>query len=101
MIQYHLPLPVPAFRIFFGGGVHAGIWTGRENTAIPNEAIAGLSGVGGIEYLFPGNRLGISADFRPSLNYVQEVEFLSHNNAGFAIRYYLLNTDRKKIDTTY
>jgi hypothetical protein len=88
LIEYHLQLPIPAFRLFFGGGIHAGRWASRPNTDYIDEGIFGLDGIGGLEYLFTNVPLGISGDIRPSINYIQEVEFLPHNIIGVSLRYY-------------
>ncbi len=88
-IQYHLPLPLPALRLYFGGGAHAGAWLERPNAARRNELIFGLNGVCGIEYLLSKVPAGFSADLRPAVNYIQEVEFMPHNLVGVAARYYL------------
>lgn len=89
LIEYHLPLPVTFLRLFFGGGVHGGKWTGRdEENGRPNETMLGLSGTGGFEYMFQRFPAGISADIRVSINYLEEVEFLPHNAAGISLRYY-------------
>jgi hypothetical protein len=89
LIQYHLSLPQPQFRIFFGGGLHAGRWSGREAGGHPNEFILGLDGIGGIEYNFRRLPLGIGGGLKLALNYVQEVEFFPHNMIGVTARYYL------------
>jgi hypothetical protein len=88
LIEYHLQLPIPSLRIFFGGGLHAGWWASRPNSDYIDEGILGLDGIGGLEYLFERVPLGISGDIRPSINYIQEVEFLPHNIIGVSIRYY-------------
>jgi hypothetical protein len=88
MMEYHLQLPFPAFRLYFGGGLHAGIWTNRKEQLYKDEGIFGLDGVGGIEYMFSRVPIGLSGDLRPSINYVQEVEFLPHNIVGVSLRYY-------------
>jgi hypothetical protein len=88
LIEYHLQLPIPSLRIFFGGGLHAGWWASRPESDYIDEGIFGLDGVGGLEYLFASNSFGISGDIRPSINYIQEVEFLPHNVIGIAVRYY-------------
>ncbi len=88
LIEYHLQLPLPAFRLYFGGGVHGGVWNGRDETPFPEEVMAGLSGIAGFEYIFRRFPMGISGDLRPSINYVREVEFFPHNLIGISLRYY-------------
>ena len=87
LLEYHLPLPAPAWRLYFGGGAHIGYWYGRENHH--DQIIFGLEGIGGIEYIFPGARLGVSFDLKPPLNFLQEVAFFPHGLAGAGLRYYL------------
>ena len=88
LIEYHLPLPSPRFRIVFGGGCHFGSWTGREDPTHPSEFIFGLDGIGGVEYIFPKGPWSISGDLKPALNYLQVVEFFPHGMFGIAVRYY-------------
>jgi len=88
LIEYHLPLPYPQFRIVFGGGCHFGIWTGREDPDDPDGFIFGLDGIGGIEYIFPKSPWSVSGDWKPSLNYIQVVEPFQHGMFGVAVRYY-------------
>jgi len=86
LLEYHIPLPDPAFRIYFGGGLHAGTWVNRGGHA--DEFIFGMDGIGGIEYVFKSIPLGISADLKPAINFVQEAEFFPHNIFGVSARYY-------------
>lgn len=88
LMQYHIELPLPAFRLYFGGGLHGGVWTDRPEATYRDEAIFGLDGIGGIEYIFTSTPIGISGDLRPSINYIQEVEFMPHNVIGVSVRYY-------------
>jgi hypothetical protein len=98
LIEYHLQLPVPSFRIFFGGGLHAGWWASRPESDYVDEGILGLDGIGGIEYLFARLPMGISGDLRPSINYLQEVEFLPHNVIGISLRYYFGSNKAKPFE---
>lgn len=88
LIEYHLQLPAPAFRLYFGGGLHGGWWASRPESDFVDEAILGLDGIGGVEYMFSKVPLGVSGDLRPSINYIREVEFLPHNVIGISLRYY-------------
>ena len=88
LIEYHLPLPSPRFRVFFGGGLHFGRWTDRESPEYPDEFILGLDGIGGFEYIFPKSAWVISGDLKPALNYIETVEFFPHGMFGVAARYY-------------
>ncbi|HRO42804.1 MAG TPA: hypothetical protein PL009_08210 [Flavipsychrobacter sp.] len=95
LLQYHIPLPDPSWRIFFGGGAHIGAWDrdkrdreGRRGDK-DNEFIFGIDGVGGLEYVFKKIPLGLSADFKPAINLVSDVDFFPHNMFGVSARLYL------------
>src|SRR5438067_2410507 len=51
LLEYHIPLHVPSWRIFFGGGAHMGSWTHR-NDRKNDEFILGVDGIGGVESMF-------------------------------------------------
>lgn len=96
LLQYHISLPDPSWRIFFGGGAHFGVWDHdyRYNTegrfdADGKEGIFGIDGVGGVEYVFKNAPIGLSADFKPAINLASEVDFFPHNMFGFGARYYI------------
>ena len=91
-------MPLPAFRLYFGGGIHGGVWNGRDDTRFPDEAMAGLSGIAGFEYLFQRFPMGIAGDLRPSLNYIEEVEFFPHNLIGISFRYYFSSNKVKPFE---
>ena len=86
LLEYHLALPAPGWRVFFGGGFHIGVWDRNDNGG--NEGIFGLDGIGGAEYLFSNIPLGLSADFKPAINFVSHVDFFPHNIFGVAGRFY-------------
>jgi hypothetical protein len=88
LLQYHLDLPVPYVRIYFGGGAQGGYWVHRQEAEHEQEVMAGLSGVGGVEFWLRRVPLALSGDFRPAINYLQEVEFFPHNIVGISLRYY-------------
>src|SRR5690606_38554362 len=46
-VLYHLPLPMPQIRLFFGGGGHLGGWIGRDRLPV-NAFIAGVDGMAGV-----------------------------------------------------
>lgn len=97
LIEYHIYLPNPDWRIFFGGGMHAGVWnhngraynyeTGRYDA--DNEGIFGIDGIGGVEYRFRKIPLGLSADLKPAINFVRDVNYFPHNMFGLSARFYL------------
>jgi hypothetical protein len=82
--------------VFFGGGLHAGVWDhdGRYYNEghyhdRDNEAILGIDGIGGVEYVFKTVPIGLSADFKPAINLVSDVDFFPHNMFGLSARFYL------------
>lgn len=95
LLEYHIPLPDPSWRVFFGGGAHIGSWNhdGRHREGRydddNNEFIFGIDGIGGVEYLFKKVPIGLSADFKPAINLVSDVDFFPHNMFGVSARFYL------------
>lgn len=96
LAEYHISLPDPSWRLFFGGGLHFGVWdrgrrySNREGRFIDgNEGIFGIDGIGGVEYVFKNIPLGLSADFKPAINFLSDVDFFPHNMFGVAGRFYL------------
>lgn len=96
LLEYHIPLPDPSWRVFFGGGIHAGIWDHGNNYRHDegryrddnSEGIFGLDGIGGVEYVFKTAPIGLSADFKPAINLLSNVDFFPHNIFGLSARYY-------------
>lgn len=96
LIEAHIPLPNPQWRLVFGGGIHAGAWDRRvwyrasDSRYIydRSEPIFGFDGIGGVEYIFKNIPLGLSADIKPAINVASSVDFFPHNMFGFAARYY-------------
>ncbi|WP_276134010.1 hypothetical protein [Polluticoccus soli] len=96
LAEYHITLPDPSWRIFFGGGMHFGVWdrgrwySNREGRWVDDhEGIFGIDGIGGVEYNFKNIPLGLSADFKPAINFLSDVDFFPHNMFGVAGRFYL------------
>lgn len=95
LIQYHIPLGEPNWRLYFGGGAHIGSWNrdrrrwenGRWRDD-DNEFILGIDAVGGIEYLFKTAPVGLSIDVKPAVNLLSDMDFFSNNMLGFSARYY-------------
>lgn len=88
LLEYHLDLPMPYVRIYFGGGLQGGNWVHRQDEEYEDEVMLGLCGIGGVEFWLRRVPLSISGDLRPGINYVQEVEFFPHNLVGISLRYY-------------
>ncbi len=96
LLEYHIPLPDPSWRVFFGGGVHVGVWD-RDNRRYSSdgryregsEPIFGIDGIGGVEYVFKSVPIGLSADFKPAINFLSDVDFFPHNMFGMSARFYI------------
>jgi hypothetical protein len=86
LMECHIDLPVPNWRIFFGAGIHFGLWNHYYDYS--NQGIFGIDGIGGVEYMFSRIPLGLSADFKPAVNFAPDVEFFPHNIVGASARYY-------------
>ncbi|MBS1584744.1 MAG: hypothetical protein JSS82_04295 [Bacteroidetes bacterium] len=97
LVEYHIYLPHPGWSIFFGGGAHAGVWnhdgriynyeTARYDRN--DEGIFGIDAIGGVEYRFRRVPIGLSADIKPAINLLTDVNFFPHNMFGFSARFYL------------
>lgn len=97
LLEGHINLPDPSWRLFFGGGMHIGAWdngywyNAREDRYITNrpQPIIGIDAIGGVEYLFKNIPLGLSADMKPAINFAGGgPEFFNHNFFGISARYY-------------
>ena len=86
LLEYHIYLPDPSWRIYFGGGLHMGSWDRYDDNH--TQFIFGIDGIGGVEYVFKNIPLGLSADFKPALNFATDVAFFPHNIVGVAGRFY-------------
>ena len=96
LLEYHIPLPDPSWRVFFGGGLHVGVWdhgnsrfTSEGKYRDGSEGIFGIDGIGGVEYVFKSVPIGLSADFKPAINLLSEVDFFPHNMFGVSARFYI------------
>ena len=69
-----------------GGGAHVGAW--NEDRDLGNRGVFGLDGIIGVEYRFKHIPLGLSADFKPAINLVSNVEYYPANDIGLAARFY-------------
>jgi hypothetical protein len=87
LAEYHIILPDPSWRIFFGGGFHGGQWDRDDYRG--TQGIFGIDAIGGAEYVFKRIPLGLSADFKPAINFVSDAEFFPHNLFGASARFYI------------
>lgn len=91
LLEYHIDLPAPGWRIFFGAGIHFGSWDRYPDEWRHNgdeHGIFGIDAVGGVEYRFKNIPLGLSADLKPALNLAPQVDVFPHNIFGIAGRFY-------------
>lgn len=97
LLEGVIVLPDPSWRIFFGGGLHGGVWDNgrwyndRTDAWVGDrpEPLFGIDGIGGAEYVFKNIPLGLSADIKPAVNFTSRgPEFFDHNMFGFSARYY-------------
>lgn len=86
-VLYHLPLPMPQVRLFFGGGGHAGGWVNRDHDPA-NTFIAGIDGIAGAEFVSLHRPLSFSIDIKPGLNFFDQTAYFGHNLIGLSVRYY-------------
>jgi hypothetical protein len=96
LLEGQVVFPDPSWRMFFGGGIHFGVWdrgwryVDAENRYMDdNRAIFGIDAIGGAEYRFKKIPLGISLDIKPAINFVSEVDFFAHNMFGASARFYV------------
>jgi hypothetical protein len=87
LFEYQIILPDPSWRIFFGGGLHFGVWDRYDDGY--SQGIFGIDGIGGVEYVFKNIPLGLSADLKPAMNFVSDPAFFPNNIFGVAARFYL------------
>lgn len=97
LLEAHIPLPDPSWRLIFGAGLHGGVWDNgpwynyRQDYWEYNrsEPIFGIDGIGGVEYVFKKIPLGLSADIKPAINFSGAGPYLfDHNMFGLSARYY-------------
>lgn len=97
LLEYHIPFPDPSWRLFFGGGAHIGVWneydkdyyvSERRYHEEGNKFILGIDGIGGVEHVFKKMPISLTADIKPSINILTDVDFFSHNMLGISTRYY-------------
>lgn len=97
LLEYHIPLPDPSWHLYFGGGAHVGVWNEYDADYYVNERrrldrdkdfILGIDGVGGVEYMFKRAPVALSADIKPAINLLSDVDFFSHNMLGISAKYY-------------
>lgn len=96
LMEYHVPLGDPSWRLYFGGGAHLGAWDNNERRwengrwrDEDSKFIFGIDAIGGVEYVFKTAPVGLSIDIKPAVNLLSDVDFFSNNMLGFSARYYL------------
>ncbi|RYZ51140.1 MAG: hypothetical protein EOP49_12405 [Sphingobacteriales bacterium] len=97
LLKNIVPLPDPRWRFYFGGGVHAGVidpgYSFDGEQLILSEGntktMVGLDGIAGIEYRINSTPFSVSADYKPALNILPDIDLHTHNNFGVTVRYYL------------
>ncbi len=87
LVEYHIILPDPSWRIFIGPGAHIGTW--ERNTESRSQAIFGVDAIFGAEYVFKSVPIGLSADIKPAVNFARDVAIYPNNFFGLSARYYL------------
>jgi hypothetical protein len=87
LVEYHIILPDPSWRIFIGPGAHVGMW--ERNSESRSQAIFGVDAIFGAEYVFKSLPIGLSADIKPAINFAQDVAMYPNNFFGLSARYYL------------
>lgn len=78
--QLFQPLAVPNLFLFYGGGGYIGSF--EKNTRL------GLMGIVGLDYTFPDLPVNLSIDWKPELNFVNQV-FFEPTAFALSIRYAL------------
>lgn len=90
--EYHIIFRKPSWRVFFGGGIHAGKWDKYNHADYDYAArpfgIFGLDAIAGGEYIFQSVPIGISADIKPAVNLGRDASFFPNNMVGVSARYY-------------
>jgi len=95
LYEYHIaPFPKPEFRLYFGGGVHVGIYDrfdyDRERWARDGKGTyvtPGMDGIVGLEYKFKKIPLVVSGDIKPFFNFTGETNFIGEEIGGASVRY--------------
>lgn len=96
LLEVLIPLPDNSWQIYFGGGLHGGVWdrpvwerfSDGDLVRDSAEPIFGFDGVGGVSYSFKKIPLGLSADIKPAINVLSSgPEFFPHNMFGLTARY--------------
>lgn len=92
-LMYHLPLPMPQIRLFFGGGGHLGGWIERDRLPV-STFIAGVDGMAGVEFISLKKPLSLALDVKPSINFLDKTTYFGHNLIGISVRYYFAPVKR-------
>lgn len=88
LLEGHVVLPNPNFRIFLGAGAHYGTWQRYTNAAALKENAFGFDLIAGGEYVFTKVPLGISLDVKPAFSLLGGTTVFTANMFGLSLRYY-------------
>ena len=97
LVEYNFIFNDPAWRIFLGPGAHVGSWKQYPDNNTSRIAVFGLDAIAGIEYVFTEVPIGVSADIKPAINFVNGVTEFPSNTFGFAVRFYFGSWGNKLI----
>lgn len=96
LLEATIVFPDPSWRMFFGGGLHGGVWdqgwhySNFENRYVDGgQPIFGLDAIVGAEYVFKKIPLSLGVDVKPAINLIGDVEYFPHNMVGATVRYYM------------
>ena len=77
LYEIHRPLGAAGFQWFYGGGAYV---------AFAGESNFGAQGIIGLDYKFQTVPINLSLDWKPELNFVQDI-FFEPAAIGFSIRF--------------
>lgn len=91
--EKHQRIILRGINLYWGGGLHFYNHNGTDN--IPDEQIAGVSGIAGGEISI--GRINVSIDWKPELHFNGSDTF-DWNGAALSVRYIIAKRKRKGID---
>ncbi|HNP18263.1 MAG TPA: hypothetical protein PKL31_07520 [Fulvivirga sp.] len=90
LYEHQFPMGnITNFYWFVGGGGHIGTWDGDKNPWFEDNnthTVVGVDGIIGLEYTLEDVPLGFSADWKPSVNLVDDTGFWG-DEIGISVRY--------------